>query len=401
MALPKTFDSNGNRNPISFSDIQNEFKDTAGGDTSKNLSGYYRDGDIIATDVEDPNGIPNTSQRTIKFSDFLDAGDFQQVEIGGTTKEANLKSKASSAGWNGDNPVRVIMKSDAVYWGGSYGARTGSDWPMIVKFTIKGKILGKGGKGGDGSTGGNAGGNGSQALRLDQSIHTLEIASGGAIAGGGGGGGSGKSPGYGDSDENAAAGGGGGAGGGKGGSACNFNSSNSPSDKKDGGSGGSVGNAGKNGKDQGSKEGLSDANLFGVGGQAGGGGGGMDVAKEKLGDSLSEHIVGGGAGSGGGGGRIHPGEFTSAGGRTRGSLVGGGGTGGKAGEPGGNSGSANDGGSDAAVAGGGGGWGSSGGSGGSGKSGGSGGKGINLKPGSTTFTIGTFINNGTLNGGKS
>ena len=34
---------------------------------------------------------------------------FQQVEIGGTTEEANLKSKALGAGWNGDNPVRVIM----------------------------------------------------------------------------------------------------------------------------------------------------------------------------------------------------------------------------------------------------------------------------------------------------
>ena len=397
MALPKTLDSNGNRNPISFSDIQNEFKDTAGGDTSKNLSGYYRDGDIIATDVEDPNSIPNTSQRTIKFSDFLDAGDFQEVEIGGTTKEANLKSKATSAGWNGDNPVRVVMKSDAIYWGGSYGARTGT-WPMIVKFTIKGKILGKGGNGGNASTAGNAGGNGSQALRIDQSIHTLEIA-----AGGGGGGGSGKSPGYGDTEENVAAGGGGGAGGGKGGSACNFNTSNNPEtsslNSKAGGKGGAPGEEGQNGKDQGSKEGLSDTNLFGIGGTAGGGGGGMDVAKEKLDESFSEHIVGGGAGSGGGGGRIHPGENTSHGGRTRGSPVGGGGAGRKAGHNGGNSGSANDGGSDAAVAGGGGGWGSSGGSGGSGKSGGSGGKGINLKPGSTTFTIGTFINNGTLNGG--
>lgn len=403
MALPKTFDSNGNRNPISFSQIQNEFKDTAGGSTSKNLSGYYRDGTIIATDVEDPNVIPNTSEKTIRFSDFLDAGDFQEVEIGGTTKEANLKSKASSAGWNGDNPVRVVMKSDAIYWGGSYGARTG-EWPMIVKFTIKGKILGKGGQGGNASTAGNAGGNGSQALRIDKNIHTLEIAEGGAIAGGGGGGASGKSPGYGDTEENVAAGGGGGAGGGKGGSACNFNTSNNPetssTNSKPGGKGGAAGEAGKNGKDQGSKEGISDGNLYGIGGTAGGGGGGMDVAKEKLDESFSEHIVGGGAGSGGGGGRVHPGESTKDSlGRTRGSPVGGGGTGASAGNAGGKSGSANDGGSDAAVAGGGGGWGSSGGKGGSGKSGGNGGKGINLKPGSTTFSIGTFINNGTLNGG--
>ena len=214
MALTKT-DSSGNPlSSISFSQIQNEFKGTvtSGATTSKKLSDYYRDGRIIATDVEDPNTIPNgPAGTTIKFSDFLNAGDFQQVEIGGVESEVNLKSKATSAGWNGNNPVRVIMKSDAIYYGGDYGARTGSGWPMIVKFTIQGKILGKGGKGGDGSNAGNAGGHGLQALQIDQSIHTLQIASGGAIAGGGGGGASGINPGYGDSDENATAGGGGGA----------------------------------------------------------------------------------------------------------------------------------------------------------------------------------------------
>lgn len=395
MALPKT-DSSGNPlSSISFSQIQNEFKDTADGATSKNLSGYYRDGDIIRTDVEDPNTIPNTSERTIKFSDFLNAGDFQQVEIGGVESEVNLKSKATSAGWNGDNPVRVIMKSDAVYFGsattGSYGARTDSDWPMIVKFTIKGKILGKGGDGGNGSNAGNAGKNGKQALRIDQNIDTLTIASSGAIAGGGGGGASGKNPGYGDFEENATAGGGGGAGGGKGGSACNYSDGSTPDASKQGGNGGGVGKKGKNGKDQGSKEGLSDGNLFGIGGEAGGGGGGFDIGTETLSlkSGFQTNIVGSGAGSGGGGGRIYPGSEASGG-------VGGGGKGGKRGA-GGNAGSANDNGRDEAVAGGGGGWGSSGGSGGSGKSGGNGGIGIKLNG----YSIGTYTNNGKLNGGKS
>ena len=402
MALPKKFDPvTGNRNSISFSQIQNEFKGTvsSGATTSKKLSDYYRDGRIIATDVEDPETIPNTSERTIKFSDFLNAGDFQEVEIGGTTKEANLKSKASNAGWNGDNPVRVVMKSNAVYWGGSYGARTGSDWPMTVKFTIKGKILGKGGKGGDASNAGNAGGHGSQALQIDQSIHTLTIDEGGAIAGGGGGGGSGKNPAYDNHNENATAGGGGGAGGGKGGSACAYKDATNPGNVTQGGGGGSVGNKGGNGADQESNEGLSDAGIFGLGGDAGGGGGGFDVAVEELDiKNLGQtSIVGGGAGSGGGGGRIHPGEFTSSDGVTRGSTVGGGGTGGKAGESGGASGSGEDSARDEAVAGGGGGWGSSGGSGGGGASGGNGGIGIKLNG----YLIGTFTNNGTLNGGKS
>ncbi len=397
MALTKT-DSSGNPlSSISFSQIQNEFKGTvtSGATTSKKLSDYYRDGRIIATDVQDPNTIPNgPAGTTIKFSDFLNAGDFQQVEIGGTTEEANLKSKALGAGWNGDNPVRVIMKSDAIYFGGSYGARTGADWPMIVKFTIKGKILGKGGDGGNGSNAGNAGGHGSQALRIDQSIHTLQIDSGGAIAGGGGGGASGKNPGYGDHEENATAGGGGGAGGGKGGSACNYSDGTTPDAVTDGGDGGSAGNAGGSGGDQASKEGLSDGDLFGIGGEAGGGGGGFDVGKESitLKNFFQENIVGSGAGSGGGGGRIHPGTTASGG-------NGGGGSGGAAGESGGASGGADGGGRNEAVAGGGGGWGSSGGSGGGGSSGGNGGVSINLKPGTTTFTIGTFINNGTLNGG--
>jgi hypothetical protein len=393
MALTKT-DSSGNPlSSISFSQIQNEFKDTAGGSTSKKITGYYRDGTIIATDVEDPNSIPNTSERTIKFSDFLNAGDFQQVEIGGQESEVNLKSKATSAGWNGNNPVRVIMKSDAVYYGGSYGART-DEWPMIVKFTIKGKILGKGGDGGNGSTNGSAGGNGKQALRIDKSIHTLTIAEGGAIAGGGGGGGSGKSSGYDSTNENAAAGGGGGAGAGKGGSACNFDGSNNPSNVTSGGGGGGVNSAGTGGGDQGTKEGISDTGLGGAGGNAGGGGGGFDIAEDtvfsgKLFEIVTTIIVGGGAGSGGGGGRVHPGTEASGG-------KGGGGKGGKT-SSGGNSGTANDGGRNRSVAGGGGGWGSSGGSGGSGKSGGNGGIGIKLNGN----LIGTYNNNGTLNGGKS
>lgn len=375
---------------LSLSEIQTEF----GGSGSISLSEYYRNGTIIASDVEDPESIPDgPAGTTIKFSHFRGAGDFQEVEIGGIESSVNLKTKAKDAGWNESNPVRVIMKSNAVYYGGSYGAKTDT-WPRTVKFTIKGKILGKGGKGGDGSHNGNAGSAGLPGLEINKTIDTLTIASGGVIAGGGGGGGSGKSPDYDDSAEDAASGGGGGAGGGKGGSACNF-LGNAVHQVTAGGNGGTIfhtngtyrgGENGKNGADRGTREGVSTSGTFGEGGSAGGGGGGFDIGRDK------GNIVGGNSGSGGGGGRKYPGGTTS---QSRHNTFGGG-IGQSAGNQGGGTGSANDDGRSAPLAGGGGGWGAAGGA-GKGASGGGAGNAIKLNG----HKITNFNNNGTQNGSKS
>ena len=215
MALPAS-------GSISLSQIQSEF----GGSGSISISEYYRNGSIIASDVVDPNTIPNGSAgTTIKWSDFRDAKDYKDITISSTNANVNLRSKANAAGYDGTNPVRVTIASGSKFYSTnrSFGARTGT-WPSEIKFTNDGLILGHGGGGGDGG-GIGAGGRsnpqgGTSALYLDQNINQWYNRNG-ATAGGGGGGASGSNPGYGDSGERVVSGGGGGAGGGYGGRASN------------------------------------------------------------------------------------------------------------------------------------------------------------------------------------
>lgn len=391
MALQSEFDSSGNRNPISFSDIMAEFGVTSSGPIS--FSAFYKDGNNVDSDaLVHPNSIPTSG--TITFFDFYEAARLLEVEIGGVVKEANLLSLVNTAlGYTLENPILVRIKSGAVFWSSktsNFGAVTGA-FPHLVRVINKGVIMGRGGNGGSDISG--DGGAGGHALRLDCNIDSWSNIEGGAVAGGGGGGGSGRgADGTGARRDGAAttrvaSGGGGGAGGGKGGTGHRGAGA---------GGGGSVGNTGGNGS---SVSRVADpnpnVNHGGGGGGAGGGGGGysrdlepFQIANPKIGKCnlpYIEYDIGNQTfatkeGGGGGGGRIYPGSGgAGGGGDTRG------GGGGKLGDGGGASGRAN--------AAGGGGWGSAGGGVSSGGSGGS--KGNAVKRGN--FTIGHNKTN--FNGG--
>lgn len=276
-------------------------------------------------------------------------------------QEANLRSLALTAGWNGSSAVIATVNAGVYIWSDSTGTAAltiNGSWPSGVTLINNGYIIGKGGAGGAGiaanSNSVKNGAVGGPAISLGVNV-TITNNSGAFIAGGGGGGGgSGASTGVGS-------GGGGGAGGGAGGG----NSTTGTA----GGAGGGLGAAGSNGNLT-SNAGL-DSGTGGGGGRILPGTGGVGAS------SSSRRGLGGGAGGGG----AYTVPYYAPGGS--------GGTGGSAGGTGGNPNNPNS--ADEGGGAGGGGWGASGGTGSSGAGGtggsaGAGGKAIALNGFTATTT---------------
>jgi hypothetical protein len=330
-------------------------------------------------------GVPSGAIRVA--ADFYGKASAFSFTISANQQQANLRTLALAAGWNGTSVVTATVNAGVYIWSDVTGIAAltiDGSWPNGVTLINNGYIIGKGGNGGSNlqqnvNTSIKPGGNGGSAMSL--SINNLIIVnnSGAFIAGGGGGGGSGGF--YSPSSVSWAGSGGGGAGGGSGGYTQNTFFVNAP-----GGNGGSVGTSGSDGTA------LEAATSIGSGGGGGrilpgtGGQGGF------YGSVSSNQGFGRGGGAGGGGGH----GYVEVDGAT---PTGVGGTGGSANNVGGNSTvdlDPFDGAYDqAGNGGGGGGWGASGGTGtqggngpspGSTWSGGSGGKAIALN--GYTATIG-------------
>jgi hypothetical protein len=239
---------------IALSDIQTEF----GGSNPISLSEYYRGG---AYTTSNNTNVPTSG--AISLSNFYGATNQFAFTISSSVQEANLRTLALNAGWDGVSPVVATVASNVYLWSDNTsvgGLTIPSNMNVATTLINYGKIIGRGGNGGGANNGG-------PALVNQETGVTVVNASGAFIAGGGGGGNG--------------AGGGGGAGGGKGG---DFGAT--------GGAGGAIGLAGANGG------GFSS----GRGGGAGGGGGNYY-------DAGSSAIY---YGAGGGGGRILPGVGGSA-----------------------------------------------------------------------------------------
>lgn len=196
-----------------------------------------------------------------------------EFTISSSQQEANLRTLALAAGWNGTTGVTATIGAGVYIWSDntSTAALTiNGSWPNGVTLVNNGYIIGKGGQGG--SNGGTtAGASGGPALSLGLNV-TIVNGSGAFIAGGGGGGGGNL------------AGGGGGAGGGDGGAGRFLGTT----------AGGAIGASGSTGAQ------TSSASPGGSGGGAGGGAGGTAA----FGPPPNPPAQGG---SGGGGGRILPG----------------------------------------------------------------------------------------------
>jgi hypothetical protein len=299
---------------ITLQDIEDEF----GGTGSISLSEYYRNGSYVTSN----NTSVPTSGNPISLSNFYGATNQFAFSITSSTQNANIRTLAVNAGWDGSAPLIANVNAGIYLWSDSTstgGAIISGSFPSGLTLNNYGYIIGKGGKGEDAYDNGtriNPGAGGPALTNASSSVAIINK-SGAYIAGGGGGG-----TGYGgtsSSGNETAAGGGGGAGGGVGG----FGQKNSA--RANGGAGGAIGQSGGNGQ-------SASYNNHGYGGGAGGGA--ADLRQNSY-------------AGGGGGGRILPGV---------GGLFG---TNGQ--DSGGNGGSAGNAGSAAQFTGGGGGWGAAGG----------------------------------------
>jgi len=275
---------------ISLANVQSEF----GGSNPISLSEYYRNGSYVTS-----NNTSVPTSGTIDLGDFYGSVNQFSFSITSNTQNANIRTLAVAAGWDGSAPLITTVNSGVWLWSDSTslgGVIISGSFPGGLTLLNYGKIIGKGGKGGNGRLSqdiGESGGAGGPALTVASTSVSITNNSGAYIAGGGGGGGgSGR-----QTDDNNYAGGGGGAGGGTGGGGL---SASQPV----GGSNGAVGAVGGNG----------GGNGGGTGGGAGGGGA----------SPYNGHT------SGGGGGRILPGVGGSSGGGSAGAAgiyIGGGGWG--------------------------------------------------------------------------
>jgi len=334
---------------ISLNDIQTEF----GGTNPISMSEYYRGGSFV---TDNNTSIPTSG--AINMNGFYGATKQFTYTFSENAQEVDLNTVTTAAGWNGSDPITVVVNSDVTISSDdtSVAALTiSSAFNGLLTITNNGKIHGRGG---NGSTG--TGGDGGDAISNGATGVTLTNASGAFIAGGGGGGGGGL-----DSNLQSWAGGGG-AGGGQG-AASQIGSS---------GNGGTVLQLGTF---------VHPTSNLTVPYMYGGGGGSYSSGGTRGADGLglpgTGNANGGGSGAAGGAGRGYGNSVSGAGGGLYGNsfttMTGGlGGSGGQAG-------------------GGGGGWGASGGS-GSGTSGsGSGGAGGAAISGTA---IATYTNNGTVYG---
>ena len=322
---------------LALTEIQAEF----GGSSPISLSEYYRNGAYVTSNN---TGVPTSG--AISFNQFYNTVRQFQFTIANHVQQADLRTLALAAGWDGSAPIVATVNSGVYLWSDNIGVGglTVSNVPSGSIINNYGYIIGRGGDGGyrwvPPQNGGPA------LVNYAAGISVVNMS--GAFIAGGGGGGAGAQD-YGGDDQGH---GGGGAGGGYGAGLLSG---------RLGGAGGAIGQYGANGQGDYYTGG-------GYGGGAGGGGGG------------GTQINGGG---GGGGGRILPGSG-GAGGRGDSQAGGAGGSAGNVGSNGTQNGSLGNGG------GGGGGWGAAGGN-AYARSGGAGGAAI-------SGTSVSLTNNGTIYG---
>ena len=279
---------------ISLSDLQTEF----GGSNPISLSEYYQNADPDLVTANN-TGVPNTGN-AIDLSDFYGATKQFTYTFTSDAEEVDLNTVVTAAGWNGSDPISVVVNSDVTISSDdtSVAALTiSSAFNSLLTITNNGKIHGRGGNGGTG-----AGADGGDAIANSATGVTLTNASGAFIAGGGGGGG-------GALDSNLQSWAGGGGAGGGAGAASQVGSS---------GSGGTVlqlgnnsygepfmyGGAGKNsgGEDGNGNPGNGGFNGGGSGAAGGGGAGYGNAAGGAGGEINSSGNAGSGGQAGGGGG---------------------------------------------------------------------------------------------------
>ena len=169
----------------SLLDIQNEF----GGSAPISLSEYYGAA----------AGVPSSG--VISIDDLRGKTNIFTFNITSNQTNANLRTLAVNAGWDGTAPVEATINSGVIISGSVAGNSTGAltvngSWPGGVTLTNKGVIVGRGGSGGSGGSGNgrytaNAGGGGGTGGRGLVVSSALTLNNMGTIAGGGGGGGGG------------------------------------------------------------------------------------------------------------------------------------------------------------------------------------------------------------------
>jgi len=259
-------------------------------------------------------GVPSGA---ISLASFY--GKANQFSFSITTNQtnANLRTLAVAAGWNGTSKVVATINSGIYVYStstGTPGLTVDGSWPGGIFLTNNGYIQGQGGNGGNNGLGfGNPGSTGGPAISLGVSVN---ITNNSYIGGGGGGGGSAVNfPGN---------TGGGGAGNGLGGSGNGYGPGASWSviNGKSSSSYGNGGNGGGTmpgvGGDGGSTASVNKGHYQGYAGSAGGGGGGSDGRYGSTGNGGSGGAAGGaasgGCGAGGGGWGASGGSSTSGGG---------------------------------------------------------------------------------------
>ena len=208
---------------ITLQDIEDEF----GGTGSIGLSEYYRNGSYVTS-----NNTSVPTSGSITLSNFYGAVRQFAFSITSNTQNANIRTLAVAAGWDGSAPLITTVNSGVWLWSDDTslgGAIVSGSFPGGLTLLNYGNIIGRGGDGG--LTQGAAGSAGGPALTVASTGVSVTNNSGAYIAGGGGGGGGARR------FSGQWSGGGGGAGGGTGGG-----SPEEPSTV----AGGSIGNRGGN-----------------------------------------------------------------------------------------------------------------------------------------------------------
>lgn len=194
---------------ISLLNIQGEF----GGTNPISISEYYRNGGFVTSNN---NNVPTTGQ--ISFNQFYGAVKQFAFTITSNQTNANLRSLAFSAGWNGIDPL-VATISSGVYISSTSvtipALTIDGAFPSGVVLNNNGIIVGMGGAGGNGAgvfgvstpIEGSAGQNGGTALSAHVAVSISNV---GILAGGGGGGGGGQAGNAGSGNAPSGSGGGGG-----------------------------------------------------------------------------------------------------------------------------------------------------------------------------------------------
>lgn len=257
---------------ISIVDIATEFEDTA----PHALTEFYGAA----------AGIPTSGAITIKG--FYGASNQFAFTIGSNQTNADLRTLALNAGWDGASNLQATIGSGVYISSNSTGTPAltiSGSFPAGVTLINNGYIVGRGGNGGNGGyrTGSGGGGaSGGGALSVSSAV---TIQNNGTIAGGGGGGGGGGGRNYqaGDLDYKLTGGGGGGG---------RTSLTNSSGGSPNGGTG-TVNAAGGGG----SRQFIQNAGAIYSG--SGGSGGGWGSSGSSGGSGGSGYPYGGGGGGAG------------------------------------------------------------------------------------------------------